>query len=906
MKRNYIILVLLTLALFAGGYYFYQQNKAGEQANVWSFVPANAVLVYESDRLSEVWESLENESAGEVLQDLPHWQKLIKYQQLLDSASGVKLKSFLQDRLILSSLHITGNNSFDYIFYLPVQSVKDRNVLKQLKEYFLKDADYQFLVRTYHGQEIEEFKHSGTKGNFSFFVKEGCLIGSFTPFLIEDVIRQLEEENRDKGFRQQHSKLFQLSQTDNDQGNLYINGHKLGASLNLFLKENGVQKAFPFSSKLDLSLNKDGVLLNGYTRPEAGEESAPYLQSLLHEPPQSLGVANMVPLRTAILKFYGFGDGGEWHQKLHELEALPQWLAFLNSFPEAKAFPDLLGKRVALAHVPDPQGQSNQLLYLHTKNGVQASQKLQLLAEEMTLATGDSLFQEEFSGYRITQLNFPEFPEALFGPAFAGFEECFYLQMGDYLVMANTIQELKSMIQDIESDNTWQKSVPLYQFMQKTNQEVNFGLYINSEKVWKEFLSMAEPGWGNYLEQYGPYLRQFNMLALQLSSLDDMFYTNFLLQANPQEVQDLKQLRFTNLHQTSLKAPALSRPMLFVNKLQKNQELLVQDKLNILYLLDGQGNIQKSDSLSAPLVGKVFQLDSRKNGRLEYLAATRDALFLYDHSFSLRKGFPVSVPDGAQLEWANVIDYNGSKMYRILGAATSGHIYMFDVEGNTLEGWQPLRLSGALSAAPGHIRVRGKDIIYAFQQKGSLNMINRKGNSYPGFPVNLKDSIIGGVFIKQGSDFNSTEFTTVTKGGELYRLNLNGKLVHRTQLFKPEINSFFMLVQEHQQSGYLIARQSHNRLSLLNASGNLLFEKDYLGAAHVHIQYFNFGADKELITVTDPVEEFTYLYDIKGNLLNFEPLNSCCPLEVQLEDKNGGYRIYKNFENQVSVLKGEE
>ena len=110
----------MIIVLLAGGYFLYQQFFTGRQTSVWSFVPANAVFVYETEEVPDAWQSLEEQPLGQILQDLPYWQRLNEYRQLLDSATAGKLESFLTGRHVLSSLHITGNNSFDYLFYLPL------------------------------------------------------------------------------------------------------------------------------------------------------------------------------------------------------------------------------------------------------------------------------------------------------------------------------------------------------------------------------------------------------------------------------------------------------------------------------------------------------------------------------------------------------------------------------------------------------------------------------------------------------------------------------------------------------------------------------------------------------------------------------------------------------------------
>jgi hypothetical protein len=906
LKFKYFLILLIALLAAAAGYYYYQQNVSHSRADVWSFVPQDAILVYETEGLPQLWHDVEEQPAVKVIAALPEIQELQQDWKVLDSTASGMLTSFLESRSFHASMHVTGKNSFDFLLYLPARDQDDKQALEKISGSFRNDKRYRYSKRIYHGVEIHEYADPGSDLKFVWLLQNQYLIGSFTPFLLEDVIRGFDAAEDPAYLKQRHPALFQLGHMEGDAGNLYVNGVRLKALLNIFHQDLPTAKAggYPFSAKLDIAMNEDGLLLNGYATPEEKQETI-YLQSLLHEKPQTLDIDHLLPLRTAELQFYGFEQGKDWHRKLDTLGVLPAWQALQQAHPKARDLPGILGARVALAGLQSPGTEvAQQLLFLHAPQPAQAAALLEALAEDFSQASGDTLYQEVYSSYRISQLAYPNFPEAFLGPAFNGFEETFFLQLHNYIVMSNSVQALKSLILDMEGDNTWRKSLQLYGFLEKTNQEMNFGYYVNTDKAWKKILEAAEPGWQKKLEAQGPELRQFRMLAIQLSALDELFYANILLQAILQDRQELERVQLTTRHETTLEAPLISRPMLARNGLDKRQEVLVQDSLYRLHVLDHLGDVRQSDSLGAKLVGEVFQPEAAKNGRLDYLLVSEDALHRYDPEFSKRAGFPVALPQEARAQWANLIDYNGSKMYRILLASQSGDLYLYDLEGHILEGWQPRPLDGALSAAPGHIRIRGKDILYAFQQKGIIHMMNRRGNAYSGFPLNLQDSLLGPVHISPGSDFKNTLFTTVTRGGELLTFNLEGRITHQQQLYKPDGDARFMLVTDQRDHEFLIVRQSRHRLSLLDRQGNMLFEKDYLIAAGVEVQYYNFGVDKELIAITDPQEEFTYLYDAQGNLLNFEPLNSCCPLDILYQEQEGSYLIYKNYQNTLSALKG--
>ncbi|WP_017733517.1 hypothetical protein [Nafulsella turpanensis] len=904
MKIKYVFFSIVAALLLGAAFYFYTSTTGETASDAWGFVPEHAVWIYETEQPQEVWGQLQQSPMGEILAGLPWFVGLKNNKQLLDSASSGKLATFLEDRHLLISAHITESNNFGYLFYLPLQGLEDYDALEQVLRHFKNDSLYRYGKRNYQGLTVEEFSAPEAGKRFSYLLHEGYLLGSFAPFLVEDVIRQLTSPE-EKGFRKHHASLFQLSESAADEGNLYVNGQELGNYLNIFLKENSFQPALPFEAKLDVSLNEDGLLLNGYLLPEASQAS-PYLSSLLSASPQTPAMTGLVPLNTATLEFYGFSNGLSWLESLQAAGAIPGWSALVEEFPAAAVLPASIGTHLALARIPAPgEEKPHQLLYLHSPRAAERAEEWEALAATFSEAGSDSLYQEVFSGHAITQLAYPELPEAFLGTAFPGFEETFFVQLDDYLVLSNSVQALKSLLLDIESDLTWEKSLPFYQFMEKTNQETNWGYYVNVEEVWKQLLAKAEPEWKALLEQQGPYLRQFSRLAMQISSLEEMFYASLFLQAQPGNVQELEGIRLTTVHESFLEVPLISGPMLARNPEDKSREVLVQDTLYQLHLLDAQGDLQKKDSLGAPLVADIFQPDVRKNGKPHYLAVTKEGLHFYDASFSMKEGFPLRLPGEAPAAQANVIDYNGSKMYRIMVAAESGDIFMYDTEGNNLEGWQPRVLDGGLSAAPGHLRVRGKDFIYAFQQKGVIQLLNRRGEQYKGFPLNLKDSLLGPVLIRPGSDFKSTRFTTVTKGGELVSFNLNGRITGQEQLYKPEADTRFFLVPDQEEENFLIARQTRYNLSLLDEEGKLLFEKDYLGAEDVVVQYFSYGADKEVIAVTDPVEAFTFLYDREGKLLNMEPLNSCCPVQLLYQENDGSYELIRSYGNKVSLMKGE-
>src|SRR5690606_36538884 len=137
------------------------------------------------------------------------------------------------------------------------------------------------------------------------------------------------------------------------------------------------------------------------------------------------------------------------------------------------------------------------------------------------------------------------------------------------------------------------------------------------------------------------------------------------------------------------------------------------------------------DSIDGQIVGDVTQIDFYKDGNLKLLFSTDKSLYVIDRDGEDIPGFPLT--PGYRIDQVNVIDYNKSKDYRFLLADDSGNIYMYDKNGDNLEGWTPRSMDYRLTIPPSHMRVRARDVIFALEERGVLKSMTRRGGLYPGF-----------------------------------------------------------------------------------------------------------------------------------------------------------------------------
>ena len=116
---------------------------------------------------------------------------------------------------------------------------------------------------------------------------------------------------------------------------------------------------------------------------------------------------------------------------------------------------------------------------------------------------------------------------------------------------------------------------------------------------------------------------------------------------------------------------------------------------------------------------------------------------------------------------------------------------MYDKQGVNLEGWTPKNISESLFAAPRHYRIRGKDYIVAIREDGNAYVMNRRGETLKGFPINLNARPEGDYFLERGNSLKSTYFVVVSRDGFRIKFNLDGKIQSRESLGKNTADARF-------------------------------------------------------------------------------------------------------------------
>jgi len=882
-----------------GAYYYYSEIESKKTSDVWSLVPENSLIVYENSKFYNSYNKLVSSKIGKTMLSLEAFNEFNSDVNLLDTVASDNFIGAVTSNKFLISIHTTSSNSLGALYYSSLETTEQKQAFTQLIDHYKSKKGYSLDTRVYQGESIYELTSSADNDiALSYYVKGSLLAISETPFLVEDVVRVYNNDLT--SFKADNINVFEFPKLNKDEGNVYVNTQDLNKLLEIFINDNSQFSNQPIAknSFLDLKVDDQGLILNGFSQ----FDESNFLAVLSDQKSVSSNLKNYITNDASYSLQFSFNNSHVYFNKLE---------AFFNknkSFEEGRQDfernydndttmgADWVGNTSAIVSLSDSKGE---LFYLETSDVNEALNDLNTLGESVMSTTGDSVYVERYADYEIRELDIKDFVKYSYNPIAIGVDKSYYTTIDNYIVFSNSILNLKDLIDNVNKENTWGRSVVYNKFIERTLQEHNISLIINTQGFLENIKDSLKPVWAKFLTENIEALNNFQLQAYQLSRLDDSFYSSIVLEHSEKKIS--KVTNFEVYQQSFVNTKIASKPYVVKNHISNLREIVVFDSANNVNLISNNGQLLWSKALNEELAGDLEQVDYYKNNKLQYFFTTKNNLHILDRNGNPVEGFPVNT--SFDIAYSKVIDYDNSKRYRFLIADNRGNIYLYNKDGNILDGWGPRSLSGPFSATPFHIRVRRKDAFVSATNDGEVTLLNRKGQYYPGFPLDLEGKIDSPVDVKMGSDFESTILTTITREGQLIKFNMNGNIIESTQLYKPNKESTFKIVSDALGKSFVIVRQDLNRVVMLSSDGKELFAKDYLNAEDMRIQYYDFNSTNKLYVITDKTQGFTYIYKNDGKLINSRPIDSEYEVGVIYSQSKEELSIYCTSGNSFKILK---
>ena len=525
MKKQIIITLILLLATaYVTVVYFKNLNPPGSNTSrVMRAIPGNATMVFEFNNDPSFYDIFKgNQLFGAVAGRQVLGQLDTLRQQLLQNQ--ILSKYFLGQNIFIS-VHPSQTKNLELLVTLPASNDFGPAVIDQLAK------------QTGTGILITPLK-SGAKQGYTFYISalkkrfyvvsndHNIYSGSFSKELIDEVSTN-KKSNKPPSFV-----LLSEQQNANSLANIYVNYSQLDPLFDCLFSNKSTDifrrfRLFPGLAALSLNYKTDALMFNGETSAQPNQAIS-YLNLFANQHPVNNQLKNIFPSTTAYSTNLAVSDPAGFSKNLadwYTQAGLKKEEGQLFNKIQAETgtdlkrrFYNLLGNEFAIVTTR----YFEKLAIISVNNGTKMN----------TLLMNVSKMTNENSG----ELSYDKLPFFLLGDAFSIFRHPYYMVIDNYLILANSPNELKSYNDSYLNRKFLSKNQQYAQFdnLLSAQSNVAFMLIIkNAEQIFKRDMA---PGFYDSFETAEPGWKDFYGISWQLSAAKKTFYTNFCLKLNADTV----------------------------------------------------------------------------------------------------------------------------------------------------------------------------------------------------------------------------------------------------------------------------------------------------------------------------------------------------------------------------------
>jgi hypothetical protein len=441
---------------------------------------------------------------------------------------------------------------------------------------------------------------------------------------------------------------------------------------------------------------------------------------------------------------------------------------------------------------------------------------------------------------------------------------------------------LRAYLADVAAGQVWSRSAAQVALLQQTQPLARLTLLADVRQGWNALLgTLAEDRRAGLLRNESLF-RHFSQVAWQLvppeQSAEEarpgsQYFAQLLLR---RPGQALAADSATAGSGTSLRfrTPLAGQPLLLPAVPAADGSLaapiVVADSLGVLHLLPaGTANLPWTDSLPGPVVGAAPAGTSLAMGprllRGRLLLATAHRIhWLSPADGKEAPGFPLNLPDSVA-----VAAVATGTSPRLVVATASNDLLLFDTNGRRYPGW-PHRLEAPLAGPPALLTVGGRDVVVVALRNGYVYAFDQAGGRYPGFPVSAGARLEGPVLTTAGPTLARSQLRVVNQHGELLTITLSGDITARRRVATWSRTASFRLVPEAsgRAGSFVVVRQDGGQLDIFSPTGAApLLSRQLLTSGDKPVQWFDFGADRQVLALTEPLPGQVALFDGQGRSL---------------------------------------
>ncbi len=891
MKK--IALIVLGIVLLGGiGFALWWVNEREREVDIpkESFIPYNSAVVINVNANANLSPKIATAFDREI--------KAFRKSMLSRVVDTLKQVSQVDTSSYVMAIRVEGKQSIRFLYVLNRSGLFSRgDVHVFLQKMF---AGVQVKERKYNNQKI--YLASRGKDEVCYAVVGGMVLVSNSELYVEDAVNQLSNPSEDEKdgaprFKNMNRYFFAGAGL-----NVFLNTTCFSDLLPLLLqkdfiaKQTNIAKWFKWGA-LDGEIKPSGVSFNGFVHYDGLKAAFPVafkgqlpqdskLDAVMPADVKSVSILALSDVKNylASLETYRYGAG-----QIENVRKRKQEFARLFGDKLDEEWQALLkgewGKGTLSYDASRKQEEG--IVVVHVKAGSLARGLLEKMLKSYASKSGIS----ETSLYRSFALDkdkkvsyfkmpVPDFAGVMWGYVLGGIATNYVLVEDNYVVFSSSERGL----QVFASDYMRRLSVRDQEWYQKLRTKLSSKsnwMYLSEIVAMLPYYEQVTKGaLRELLERNKEGMEVFSSLGLQWVCEGDMLYHTLFL-----STEEVEQKQAQIMWQTRLDARMSMKPTIVVNHNTGERELFVQDEGNTIYLINDVGRILWKLPIDGKINSEVYQVDMFKNGKLQYLFSTPGHLYLIDRNGNYLPRFPLAFKSSCE-RGISVADYENNKNYRVFAPGADHHVYLYEVSGNFVKGWDVPKSDNDIVSKIYHFRVEGKDyLVYADRYR--LYILDRKGKERVKVSTLLNLSANTSLYLTKQNGQMKMAF--MDANGEIVLVNFRGQ-VERIRGEEMIGGGMFNVEDVNNDGQDEFIYTLKNRIVVMDNKGKLLFEKHWEDSELDFPYIYRFSARDSRIGIMDGKGERLFLLDMKEVSKGF-PIRGNSPFSIAFGD-NGSAGFY--------------
>ncbi len=794
-----LVIVGFSTAVWA---YFHLKQTKKPALNAIDVLPDSALCVISSNNFEALANKISNQNLiWQELIGIPEFKQINKHLMVFDSviSENQTLKDFFNKRSLFMAVYGQKNNAAIEIVFNLNDEAQQEEFLTMVSTVFKgttsKNGDFEFTI------EKMNYYLRATRGVIAISNERSFIENSFS------------EKNKKQNKNSEFSVLKKLMDKENIC-NAYFNFAGLSGTNT---KINTSEMIFSGQAICDVEFDPDEITFNGFNTPD----STSVLNTLAGQQPQACDFLSILPFNTISYKAIGISDYALWRKQLNisQEQTSDYWKSINDSamFNVERELNENIGGKLLEVEIKYNSVVSKAFI-CEVKDTAEVNEVIELISDTVTL----------FQNVKTGRIRNKSLIEVLCGKVFS-VSSAYAFVFGNYLIVTET-KEINEYYINSAVNNAMASQNEMFMTYAKDN--LNAGFNYQYYSVPNKDLPAIKNAFGFIKEDQLKTFEKFSDLSITFSNYKNVlqFRTNLKYQqaTNNKEVPGL----WTFEADTTIN----SKTWTFINHKSNENELVVQDAKNNLYLINATGNNLWKKQINEVIASDVYTIDAFRNGKLQLVFNTANYLHLIDRNGNYVEGFPVKLPARATNALA-VFDYENTKEYRLLIACADKTIYNYNSNGSRNEKFAPIKMQNEASLPVQYVKVGASDYLVACDAEGKIYVYSRRGAGRIDFSNKILEQSAN-YFVEAGNNIQNSKIIYLDdKNSLLESISLDDKktAVKLGEEFE-EATYNFEKIDDDKKTDILILEKS--KLKCYDFSGNELFSYENSDYSYKSVSYF--------------------------------------------------------------------